>query len=658
MKLVKRKLFPGMIAGFLLLACLTMFSSADVYAAASDIHSIDIDVTLLEDGSADITEVWDITMTSGTEWYLVQGNLGQIEIQDFTVTDETGLTYELVDSWDVNASLEEKAGKCGIIDKGNDSYELCFGIGSYGNHQFRVSYRMTNFVKGFDDYCGFNHRFINDKLSSLVDHFTVTIVKPGTSFNTENTKVWAFGHDGSIHVADGSVYAQSNSALVSSDYVNIMCRFPREMFTPTNLIHASFLNMQDTAMQGSEYEGYYQKQGHISLQPSQFFFYLSLVLVAGLLLLILIILFLSSCIKASHSAPATFEESSQLVSKWTQRGLFKRPSFWIIAVTLLLFTRFIGILIIIVLIVKSRKESYIPSVESGPAYLPAQLQAEAKSNPAYYRDIPLRGDIPAIYTALSIAGITDVKSNILGTYLLKWLQQGNIQISEQQKTDRKGALVAAAPSIILRTLPASPEELEQKLYQMLLKASGDDHILQKSEIFQWAQKNYSTYAAWLDEVDAAGKHSLSLSHFLGHIYQPSFFHTSLVKKDAFTEAGRLEFLHLCGFRNYLSDFTLMQEREPVEVALWDEYLITAQLFGMADQVADTFQRLNPYHFRNTCYDYDYDNIDSTFLIINTFSHASVSGMQSGASAASGGGGSSSSGGGGGHSGGGSGGGGR
>lgn len=43
-------------------------------AADYEIFDIDINVRLLEDGSADVTEYWQIDARSGTEWYLVKRN--------------------------------------------------------------------------------------------------------------------------------------------------------------------------------------------------------------------------------------------------------------------------------------------------------------------------------------------------------------------------------------------------------------------------------------------------------------------------------------------------------------------------------------------------------------------------------------------------------
>ena len=49
-------------------------------AAEPQIRSIDIEVTLHRDGSASFTEDWDVTVTEGTEWYLVRRNLDGMEV--------------------------------------------------------------------------------------------------------------------------------------------------------------------------------------------------------------------------------------------------------------------------------------------------------------------------------------------------------------------------------------------------------------------------------------------------------------------------------------------------------------------------------------------------------------------------------------------------
>ena len=71
---------------------------------ANDIYSIDIDVYLNKDGSANITEVWDVDGNDGTEWYKVMNNLGNMELSDYKVSmDGTNLTYK--NYWDQRPML-------------------------------------------------------------------------------------------------------------------------------------------------------------------------------------------------------------------------------------------------------------------------------------------------------------------------------------------------------------------------------------------------------------------------------------------------------------------------------------------------------------------------------------------------------------------------
>lgn len=106
------------------------------------------------------------------------------------------------------------------------------------------------------------------------------------------------------------------------------------------------------------------------------------------------------------------------------------------------------------------------------------------------------------------------------------------------------------------------------------------------------------------------------------------------------------------FRKFLKDFTLIEEREVKEVELWDDYLVFATLFGMADLVAKQMRKIDPsFEQRSALLSQNDGRVDRAVR--------SMSKMYNSAKDASEGkGGRSSSGGGGGYSGGGSGGGSR
>ena len=137
----------------------------------------------------------------------------------------------------------------------------------------------------------------------------------------------------------------------------------------------------------------------------------------------------------------------------------------------------------------------------------------------------------------------------------------------------------------------------------------------------------------------------------------------LFKNVTFTENESVlnEAIQLAGLKKYLIEFSNMKEKEAIEVHLWQDYLIYAQMFGIAKRVAEQFKKMYPEIIEQTNYNFDFD----TVVFINDFSRSAVSSANAARSAAierarnysSGGGGFSSGGGGGGSFGGGSGGGG-
>ena len=111
-------------------------------------------------------------------------------------------------------------------------------------------------------------------------------------------------------------------------------------------------------------------------------------------------------------------------------------------------------------------------------------------------------------------------------------------------------------------------------------------------------------------------------------------------------------------KKFLNEFTLIKHREAIEVKLWNEYLMYASIFGIADKVASQFKKLYPEIIN------DMDNMGYNYDDVVFIHDISVDGMISASNArkraesyTSGGGGFSSGGGGGGSFGGGGGGGG-
>ena len=91
-------------------ALLTVFVCLPASAFTPSIRDVDITLTLLPDGTASIHERWDVCAADGTEWYLVRGNLGDIEIGNLAVSDAASPKRQAAAASCANATGRRSAG--------------------------------------------------------------------------------------------------------------------------------------------------------------------------------------------------------------------------------------------------------------------------------------------------------------------------------------------------------------------------------------------------------------------------------------------------------------------------------------------------------------------------------------------------------------------
>lgn len=274
----------------------------------------------------------------------------------------------------------------------------------------------------------------------------------------------------------------------------------------------------------------------------------------------------------------------------------------------------------------------------------------------YFRDIPGKKELFRNYYISNLYGIILQKTDFLGAVLLKWMKEGSVTI---EKTEKKGFFKKTDIVTAMKIGDVvCNNSLEKELYDMIKSAAKDDY-LESDEFKKWSRNHYDKLLSWFDKALNYQGDALILD---GSI-QRNETQKMLFKNVTFTENESVlnEAIQLAGLKKYLIEFSNMKEKEAIEVHLWQDYLIYAQMFGIAKRVAEQFKKMYPEIIEQTNYNFDFD----TVVFINNFSRSAVSSANAARSAAierarnysSGGGGFSSGGGGGGSFGGGSGGGG-
>ena len=233
---------------------LSVIASGLIQAQKQEVRDIDITMSLSDKGSVIFNEYWDInTGSNSTEWYLVRENLGDIIIPKLTVLDaETGAKFEDIGEWDVNRTLDEKAGKSGIVHK-DGGVELCWGIAPRGDRKFDAIYSMVKAMKSLNDYDMLHLQVVSPGLSTPPQHVRITVRSQDVQLDTSNTRAWGFGFEGTTTFTDSTIVFESSRSLRTDDSAIILLRFNKGMFQPLSTQEKDFQEVLDVALKGAKF---------------------------------------------------------------------------------------------------------------------------------------------------------------------------------------------------------------------------------------------------------------------------------------------------------------------------------------------------------------------------------------------------------------------
>lgn len=631
----------------LFVAVLTVIPSF-AWGGNGEYYSIDVNVTLLDNGDAQVIEVWDVELDDDwSELYVPKTNLGAMSIKNMQVKElTTGKEFTYTgENWDVGSGLSTddkrlmKYEKCGIAQRSDGGVELCWGVSGEGEHKYQLSYIMTNVVQKYTDgYDGFHIRFINSSLSPAPDHVSVTVdVQDVEEMTYDNTKFWAFGLMGTTKLEDGRVIVESQEGGEVA-YCNVMMRFNEGMFYPEVETGKTFRSVVETAFVGSDYNIEAYDDG-----------------------------------TSGGDSDTSETNIAHDISSDDDLDVFSDLD-WSRSITDVIMAMLIPLLAIIVFIFGIGKLLMGNSTGSSGMLkrVNSSITRQEKKDVLYSRDIPFGGNMPEAYMALDAMNELPAKGSIIEAYLLRWMKNGWATVQETAEKRLGGVFgEKMVPSIVFTKddVAGQMDPQEHELWKILHSAAGSDEILQEKELKNYGKTHYERLEQFFEDVVDKG---VSRGKETGDIVDTEEKVLGLFKthKTTLSEDGKKHFLELLGFRKFLKDFTIINEREARDVGLWGDYLSYAALFGIAEEVAEQFKELVPDFFEHPetygYYGAGWNTYDMLWMMhwMNHFSNTAYNSYMAGRSAqeintaSSGGGGFSSFGGGGGFSGGGIGGGGR
>ena len=483
---------------------LTLLISSTLVSAQPRLHDLDIRVELSKNGDARITETRQMTIDSkGTECYIGLDNMSPSTVMDLAVSDENIRQYENIGKWEVDRSRSEKAGRCGIVEKGDGGYELCWGIGESGQRTYVTSYTITGLVRGYPDADALRHVFLEENVNPKPEHAKVTIVGADTTlvFTPDTCGIWGFRFIGDLGFENGTMVAETTEPMNSEAALYLMAKFPKGMLEPDiQTTDDTFEHKKQLAFEDSDY-------GDVVIEVSE----------------------------RSTNVPLAL-------------GLLGGG-----------FVGFCGLLLYLFKGLPARRrkkhEKWMQSLD-------------------YFKSIPLGGNLQQandMLNAFNFGKAADYKRLVSAT-ILQLINEGacSVQPVMSEKGEMTKRFVVKEELSLEKDLPL----LAFKMFDIFKNASGENHVLDPKEL--------ETYMG-----DEKNRKQIR-----------SFLEVLCTERDrGYYKNRKDEMAEVYGFKRFLEDFTLMNERHLAETRLWRDYMVWATLYGNAEQVMKDMKAINPEFFK-------------------------------------------------------------
>jgi len=582
---------------FLILFCIGILFlfNTDVFAGSLELRNLRYDVLLNEDGTANVTETWRIDIENTNTLFKTfeidsskYSGITNVSVVEITSTSNKSFKRIYTEKYHVDKDAFY------ALTNSKGQFEIAWGVDeSSAIRTFKINYTIIDAVKNYNDCSEFYWQFISTDSAIPARNVTGTVTLPNSVTNLDDFRVWAHGP------LNGNISRVSNSqATFEVSNLSSYTMLEVRVVTPTYV----FANNLNTSSQS--------KSSYILSQEQ----------------------------KWADEANAQ-REYNEKIQKLTNT----------IIISIFVISNIVGIFIAIILIKKYKK--YKLTLQETPNIVP--------TNPSkYYRDLPNEDLTPAqagfLYyfknSSVAVHIPKVISATILDLCLKKYLEfeitgngKNDIKIKLNSNMDKN--LLQKDELIILDLLEkiAKNNEFTMKDFEKYSNRNSTkmqslfNSIEPVAKKIQTEKRNYDNnfyklYNSWMGKFAGFVFLTILSPIFMILAFIPSILCAVYAYKignryNTLTQKGTDEKEALNGLKNYMQDFSMMNQKEIPELILWEKYLIYATVFGIADKVLKqlkiSYPQLSDYNYMHSHgYTYLYwmahSNINTGFMnTINT-----------------------------------------
>ena len=612
MNKTKKILIVLMFFGIFIILGNTKSNAGSLY-----LNNLDFDVQINQDGSMNVTETWDIsveetntlfkTFKTDSSKYSSISNVQVVEIADGTKKNFS----------QVNSIMYHVTKDCYYgLKNSQGNFEIAWGVGmddTRGTKKYQISYKVNDVIAKYQDYAELYWQFIGSDFRINCNKITGKILLPRNATSTDEIKVWGHteGLNGEIYAASTNTIEFELNKFYAGRYVEVRTLFPKEMISSTKRIYSK--NILDEVI--------------------------------------------SEETVWADEANARREEAENVEK--TISTIFV-----------------VGVAIIDVLLI--RKSMKIFKEASEKTKIMPSMEME------YYRELPRKNATPAqaVYEQGEILSSvsTNQMGNIFSATLLDLSLKKYIEFAENPG-DKKNIII----NILKKGQDSDLEKTEKIVFRYILRASKDDTQVTIKEIEKYMKKHSSGLIGIKEDIESSTidelkknklydekgaeekrKFSLKVTMNMSLVLIEIFIGISLIttlsyfvnekilmvgvisvialtilktialmkynkKITVYTQSGTDEKQMWIGLKKYMEDFSMLNEREIPEIAIWEHFLVYATAFGIADKVIKQLKAVYKQLGRSFEFDESYGYM--YFMTNNNFSSSFTNSMSSAFSSA-------------------------
>ncbi len=226
----------------------------------------------------------------------------------------------------------------------------------------------------------------------------------------------------------------------------------------------------------------------------------------------------------------------------------------------------------------------------------------------YFTEVPNGGRIEVTHYLAQTFGLAGDENLIIGALLLSMMNDRYIDIHTDFAADGEEVTV-------LELLREPEDPTRQKLFRMLAGAAGGKECLQETVWKDFSYEHYKYVSQFVSKVKKHGE-EIFQNAIGGFVKKPGN------SMEHLSEFGKAELGQVLGFKKYLEENVHMADKSIWEANLWQEYMVYATLFGIADTVIGQLKELFPerapevdyyyyhqYHYCNGYYHHMHESVE-------------------------------------------------